>query len=314
MNKDNDYGHKPVLLAQAIEGMQLKSEGFYVDATFGRGGHSDAILQALGPGGTLLAFDLDPEAVVFGRQRFQSDPRFSIVHSSYARLQQELEDRDRFGTVDGILLDLGVSSPQLDDPQRGFSFQANGPLDMRMNNSSGVTAGRWLQHVNQKDLADVLRNYGEERYANRIASGIVSARKQIEIDSTGKLAALIKKIVPTREQDKHPATRTFQAIRIFINRELEDLKLVLEQVVDALAPGGRLAVISFHSLEDRMVKRFIRNEVRGDPFPSELPVTQEQLKPRMKMIEKALHADDAELAGNPRARSAVLRIAEKLPP
>ncbi|MDX1518778.1 MAG: 16S rRNA (cytosine(1402)-N(4))-methyltransferase RsmH, partial [Gammaproteobacteria bacterium] len=187
------------------------------------------------------------------------------------------------------------------------------PLDMRMNNRSGITAERWLQSVNKKDLAEVLHTYGEERYANRIAGAIVAARKQIAIDSTKKLAALVQKVVPTREPDKHPATRTFQAIRIFINRELQDLKSVLDQVVDALAPGGRLAVISFHSLEDRMVKRFIRNEVKGDPYPSELPIMHEQLNPRMKIIEKSIRPDDREIAANPRARSAVLRIAEKLP-
>lgn len=313
MNSNNDHGHIPVLLEQAIEGLHIKPDGFYVDCTYGRGGYSAAILQQLGDVGELLAFDLDPEAVVAGAQRFKSDPRFTIIHSSYARLQQELEDRDRLGHVDGLVLDLGVSSPQLDDPKRGFSFQSDGPLDMRMNNRSGITAERWLKSVNKKDLADVLHNYGEERYANRIASAIVSARKQITIDTTRKLAALVQKVVPTKEQDKHPATRTFQAIRIFINRELQDLKAVLDQVVDALAPGGRLAVISFHSLEDRMVKRFIRNEVKGDPFPRELPVMQEQLRPRMKIIEKSLRPDAREIAVNPRSRSAVLRIAEKLP-
>lgn len=313
MNSNNDHGHIPVLLEQAIEGLHIKPDGFYVDCTYGRGGYSAAILQQLGDVGELLAFDLDPEAVVAGAQRFKSDPRFTIIHSSYARLQQELEDRDRLGHVDGLVLDLGVSSPQLDDPTRGFSFQSDGPLDMRMNNRSGITAERWLKSVNKKDLADVLHNYGEERYANRIASAIVSARKQITIDTTRKLAALVQKVVPTKEQDKHPATRTFQAIRIFINRELQDLKAVLDQVVDALAPGGRLAVISFHSLEDRMVKRFIRNEVKGDPFPRELPVMQEQLRPRMKIIEKSLRPDAREIAVNPRSRSAVLRIAEKLP-
>lgn len=313
MNSNNDHGHIPVLLQQAIRGLHIKPDGFYVDCTYGRGGYSAAILQQLGDVGELLAFDLDPEAVVAGAQRFKSDPRFTIIHSSYARLQQELEDRDRLGHVDGLVLDLGVSSPQLDDPARGFSFQSDGPLDMRMNNRSGITAERWLKSVNKKDLADVLHNYGEERYANRIASAIVSARKQISIDTTRKLAALVQKVVPTKEQDKHPATRTFQAIRIFINRELQDLKAVLDQVVDALAPGGRLAVISFHSLEDRMVKRFIRNEVKGDPFPRELPVMQEQLRPRMKIIEKSLRPDTREIAVNPRSRSAVLRIAEKLP-
>jgi len=313
MNSNNDHGHKPILLEQAIEGLQVKPDGFYVDCTYGRGGYSAAILQQLGDGGELLAFDLDPEAVVAGEQRFKSDPRFSIIHSSYARLLQVLEDRDRVGEVDGLVLDLGVSSPQLDDPARGFSFQSNGPLDMRMNNRSGITAERWLKSVNKKDLADVLHTYGEERYANRIASAIVTARKQVTIDTTGKLAALVQKVVPTKEKDKHPATRTFQAIRIFINRELQDLKAVLEQVVDALIPGGRLVVISFHSLEHRMVKRFIRNEVKGDPYPRELPVMQEQLRPRMKIIEKSLRPDAGEIATNPRSRSAVLRIAEKLP-
>ncbi len=312
MNGDHEQGHIPVLLEQAVAALAIRPDGFYVDCTYGRGGYSAAILQQLGGAGGLLAFDLDPEAVMAAEQRFKSDPRFSIVHSSYARLQQELEDRDRYGQADGLVLDLGVSSPQLDDPARGFSFQADGPLDMRMNTQSGITAERWLKHVNQKDLAEVLRTYGEERFANRIANAIIAARRQIDIDSTGKLAALIKKVVPTREPDKHPATRTFQAIRIFINRELQDLKAVLDQVTDALAPGGRLAVVSFHSLEDRLVKRFIRNEVKGDPYPSELPVMQSQLHPRMKIIEKSVRPGAAEVAANPRARSAVLRVAEKL--
>lgn len=313
MKHSDDYGHTPVLLEQAIEGLDIKPDGYYVDCTFGRGGYSAAILQRLAGNGSLLAFDLDPEAIMIAGQRFQSDPRFSIVHSSYARLQLELEDREQHGRVDGIVLDLGVSSPQLDTAERGFSFRLDGPLDMRMNTGTGITAERWLKNVNKKDLADVLHNYGEERFANRIASAIVSARSQINIDSTAKLAALIQKVVPVREKDKHPATRSFQAIRIFINKELQDLKAVLDQIIDALAPGGRLVVISFHSLEDRMVKRFMRNEVKGDPYPSELPLTQEQLQPRLKFIEKSIRPDEQEVENNPRCRSAVLRVAERLP-
>jgi 16S rRNA (cytosine1402-N4)-methyltransferase len=312
MNNHDAYGHQPVLLEPAIAGLAIKADGFYVDCTFGRGGYSAAILARLGDGGRLLAFDLDPEAVKVAGQRFQSEPRFSIIHSSYTRLQQELEDRDRLGRVDGLVLDLGVSSPQLDDPRRGFSFQKDGPLDMRMNNQGGIPVSRWLKSVSKKDLADVIHSYGEERYANRIAAAIIAARQEGEIDSTLKLADIIQKAAPTREKDKHPATRTFQALRIYINRELQDLKTVLDQVVDALAPGGRLVVVSFHSLEDRLVKRFIRSEVRGDPYPSSLPVMQSQLQPRLKTIGNPVVADADEIAANPRARSATLRIAERL--
>ncbi len=312
MANGDDYEHTPVLLQQAIAGLHIRQHGFYVDATFGRGGYSYEILHQLGSQGRLLAFDLDPEAVMIAESRFQADERFTIVHSSYARLRHELEQRDQEGNVDGIVVDLGVSSPQLDNPARGFSFQKDGPLDMRMNPNAGVSAERWLNSVNKKDLADVIRNYGEERFANRIAGAIVSARTQIKLDSTKKLAALVQRVVPTTEKDKHPATRTFQAIRIFINQELKDLTSLLDQVVDALKPGGRLVVVSFHSLEDRIVKRFIRNEVKGDPYPSELPVTTEQLQPRLKLIEKSIRPDATEIQKNPRSRSAILRVAEKL--
>ena len=310
--KTESQGHVPVLLNEVIEGLAIKADGVYVDCTYGRGGHSSMILQQLNNDGRLLAIDQDEEAIRHGQQRFADDDRIELQHSPYTQLENLLEERGLIGKVDGLLFDLGVSSPQLDDAERGFSFQKNGPLDMRMNQSSGITAEKWLNNASEREMADVIKHYGEERHARRIARAIVSARTQVELNSTGLLAAIIKKVVPGHDQEKHPATRTFQAIRIFINRELDQLKEALDQVVDALSPGGRLAMISFHSLEDRLVKRFIRNEVKGDPFPSELPIMEGQLQPRLKMIAKRILPTEEEIDRNPRARSAVLRIAEKL--
>lgn len=310
MNAQRD--HIPVLFEQALEALNISPSGIYMDGTFGRGGHSAAILQQLGDAGRLLAIDKDPQAIAHAEERFGTDKRFSIKHGSFAMLEQLAQQSDVAGKVSGLLLDLGVSSPQLDDPQRGFSFLRDGPLDMRMDTTSGMSAAQWLTVAEGKDIAYVLKEYGDERFARRIARAIVDARQQQPIATTGQLAAIIEQACPTREREKHPATRSFQAIRIYINGELEDLQQCLDQSLDVLAPGARLVVISFHSLEDRMVKRFIRDCERGDDFPPGLPVTQEQLKPKLKAVGKAIYPSAGEVASNPRARSAVLRVAERM--
>ncbi|MGD2084207.1 MAG: 16S rRNA (cytosine(1402)-N(4))-methyltransferase RsmH [Chromatiales bacterium] len=306
-----DLRHESVLLREAVEALNIRSSGCYVDATFGRGGHSAAILAALGPGGRLLAIDKDPDAVEHGRERFAGDARFRIERGGFGRLGSIL---DRAGWRDGILgilLDLGVSSPQLDAPERGFSFLQDGPLDMRMDPAAGPSAAEWLAGAGEREIADVLRELGEERFARRIARAICEARAQAPITRTGRLAEIVAAANPAWETGKHPATRSFQAIRIRVNRELEELAAALEQSLERLATGGRLVVISFHSLEDRMVKRFMRERSRGDDFPRGVPVTADRIKARMRLVGKAVHPGDAELARNPRARSAVLRAAEK---
>ncbi len=304
--------HRPVLLDEALEGLRIRPDGRYLDGTFGRGGHSGAILERLGEAGRLLALDRDPEAVAFGRERFGGDPRFVIRHGSFAGLGEHLMAQGWGDGVDGILLDLGVSSPQLDQARRGFSFLQDGPLDMRMDREAGASAADWLAGAEEGEIARVLKEYGEERFARRIARGIVEQRRQAPIRTTGRLAEIIAAAVPVKEKGKHPATRSFQAIRIHVNRELEALALFLEQVTAALRPEGRLAVISFHSLEDRQVKRFIRERSRGDRFPPGVPVTQDQLRPELRPVGRAIHPGEAELNANPRARSAVLRVAERL--
>jgi 16S rRNA (cytosine1402-N4)-methyltransferase len=303
--------HSPVLFAEAVTALAIRPSGNYLDGTFGRGGHSGAILERLGEKGRLLAMDKDPEAVAYAHKVFGEERRFIIKQGSFAMLEQWVQENGLMGRMDGILLDLGVSSPQLEAPERGFSFLRDGPLDMRMDNSAGRSAARWLAEAEEHEIAAVLKEYGEERFAKRIARAVVTARQEAPITTTGRLAALIEQAVPVREKGKHPATRSFQAIRIFINRELEDLQAALEQSLRVLAPGGRLAVISFHSLEDRMVKRFIRDHARGDDFPPGVPVTAEMLRPRLKRVGKAIHPGEAEIAENPRARSAVLRVAER---
>ncbi len=306
------YPHRPVLLREVIEGLNLRSDGVYVDGTFGRGGHARAILQRLGPEGRLIAFDKDPDAVEAGKKLVAEDARFAIERGSFAMLEQQVANRNLARKVDGILLDLGVSSPQLDEPVRGFSFTREGPLDMRMDPDSGISAADWLANASEQDIAAVLKTFGEERHARRIARAIVTARTQAPIRTTGRLAEIVAHANPSHEKGKHPATRTFQAIRIFINRELEDLEACLPQAVNVLAPGGRLVVISFHSLEDRIVKRFMREQARGDVFPPGVPVTQDQLHPTLRLVGKAVYSSDEEVAANPRARSAVMRIAERL--
>ena len=307
-----EYTHRPVLLDEVLEGLDIQADGVYVDGTFGRGGHAGAILQELGPDGRLLAMDRDPHAVKSAVIQYGNDPRFEIERGNFARLGQVVADRQLQGRVNGLLLDLGVSSPQLDDAGRGFSFSDDGPLDMRMDPGSGESAAQWLAGASERAIADMLKVYGEERFARRIAGKIVETRRETAIATTRQLAELVAATVPVRERNKHPATRTFQAIRIYINRELEELESVLAQVPDVLAVHGRLAVISFHSLEDRMVKRFIRREYQGEQLPPDLPVMVSQHRPRLKPLGKAIRPGRDEVGQNPRSRSAVLRLAERL--
>ena len=307
-----EYAHQPVLLAEVLAGLDIQTNGVYVDGTFGRGGHAGAILDELGPQGKLLAMDKDPEAVQSAETQYGNDPRFEIAQGAFTMLGHLIAERRLQGRVNGLLLDLGVSSPQLDDPVRGFSFSDDGPLDMRMDPGTGITAAAWLAEASESAISDVLRTFGEERFARRIARRITRTRTQQPLETTRQLAELVAVAVPVREKNKHPATRSFQAIRIYINRELEELENVLVQVPDMLAATGRLAVISFHSLEDRIVKRFIRREYRGEQPPFDLPVQNVEHRPRLRPVGKAQRPGMAETATNPRARSAVLRIAERL--
>jgi 16S rRNA (cytosine1402-N4)-methyltransferase len=295
---------------EAVEALAIKSGGVYVDGTFGRGGHSRLILQRLGEAGRLIAMDRDPAAIRAGEAL--PDARLTLVQSRFSQLDDVL-DRLGVGKVDGVLLDLGVSSPQLDDATRGFSFRFDAPLDMRMDPGSGLSAADWLASADEGEICEVIRTYGEERFAKSIARALVAARQTEPIRSTGQLAQIIAGAVRKREPGQHPATRSFQAIRIYLNRELEELKAILPHCVERLKPGGRLAVISFHSLEDRIVKRFMRTESQGEQAPARLPIRAAMLKPgRMKLVGRAHHASDAEVAANPRARSAVLRVAERV--
>lgn len=303
--------HRPVLLAEALAALNLRPSGRYVDATFGRGGHATALLAALGPEGRLLALDRDPAAQQAAK-RFDGDSRFVFAQTPFSRLTEWVAQQGWSGRVDGILLDLGVSSPQLDDPMRGFSFAQDGPLDMRMDPAAGISAAEWLEQIEEAELARVLAEYGEERFHRRVARAIVAAHRQTPITTTKQLATIVAAAVPTREPGKHPATRTFQAIRIAVNDELRELRQLLPQTVGALAPGGRLAVISFHSLEDRMVKHFLREQVRGRELPLDLPVTGTPTGMTFGLIGRAIRPSAEEIAANPRARSALLRVAERL--
>ncbi|MBK5102665.1 MAG: 16S rRNA (cytosine(1402)-N(4))-methyltransferase RsmH [Burkholderiales bacterium] len=305
--------HTTVLLQEAVDALAIRadperSEGTYVDATFGRGGHSRLILERLGPRGRLIALDKDPQAVAAARSI--GDARFSMVHASFVDLAGVLERLGQEG-VDGVLLDLGVSSPQLDDAARGFSFRRDGPLDMRMDTSRGQTAAQWLETAGESEIREVIRDYGEERFAKQIAKAIVAARQRGPIVSTGQLAEIVGAAVRTREKNKDPATRTFQAVRIFLNQELAHLSLALPRMLELLRPGARLAVISFHSLEDRIVKTFMRDAGRVD-VPVRLPLRERELpQPRLRLIGKPVRASAQEIAANPRARSAILRVAER---
>ena len=303
-----DRGHQAVLLEDAIANLMVSTDGAYVDGTFGRGGHSARILEALSPQGSLLALDQDPAAAEAARAFNAQDARFRFQACNFRSLSEYVAP----ASLQGVLLDLGVSSPQLDDPERGFSFSADGPLDMRMDPSAGQSAQAWLASVDEGELAQVLKDLGEERFAKRIAGAIVKSRDEAPITRTGQLAEIVSAANPRWEAHKHPATRCFQAIRLFVNRELDALKSVLTAAVEALAPGGRLVVISFHSLEDRIVKRFISEAARGRQLPPGVPVQFEAQGVSLKQIGKAVRPSDDEVARNPRARSAIMRIAERV--
>ncbi|GAA3587981.1 16S rRNA (cytosine(1402)-N(4))-methyltransferase RsmH [Gibbsiella greigii] len=309
-----NYKHTTVLLDEAVNGLNIRGNGTYIDGTFGRGGHSRLILSQLGPEGHLLAIDRDPQAIAAAESI--DDPRFTIVHGPFSELAHYVRERGLEGKIDGVLLDLGVSSPQLDDPERGFSFMRDGPLDMRMDPSRGQSAAEWLMKAEAEDIAWVLKTFGEERFAKRIARAIVERNQLEPMTRTKELADLIANASPVREKHKHPATRSFQAIRIYINSELEEIERALAGALEILAPQGRLSVISFHSLEDRIVKRFMRHHSRGAQVPAGLPLTEAQLRELGGRTLKALGKmmpSEAEVAENPRARSSVLRIAERMP-
>jgi 16S rRNA (cytosine1402-N4)-methyltransferase len=303
--------HQTVLLREAVEALVTTPSGFYVDGTFGRGGHSRCLLERLDGEGRVLGVDKDPAARACAEELEKSDSRFVFYHGSFAQLPHQLR-RMGIDAVDGILLDLGVSSPQLDEAQRGFSFQHDGPLDMRMDTSRGETAAEWLSHAGEQEIIAVLREYGEERFARRIAGAIIAARAEAPISTTGRLARIVSEANPRWEKHKHPATRAFQAIRIKVNRELEDLEELLHGALDMLRVGGRLVVISFHSLEDRLVKRYMRDMARGERYPAGLPVPDSAFNRRMKIVGKAVKASADEVRHNVRARSAIMRVAEKI--
>lgn len=309
----SEFIHHSVLLNESVDGLRIHPDGVYVDATFGRGGHSREILSRLGEHGRLVAFDRD-KAAIDAAQPFLSDPRFSIHHCAFANMKVVISDLDLYGRIDGILMDIGVSSPQLDDASRGFSFQKDGPLDMRMDTGSGMSAAEWLKCASLEEIATVIKQYGEEKFGTRIAHAVVEQRAIKPLETTHEFAKLIDQAVPVKDKFKHPATRTFQGVRIFINGELKQLELGLSEGVDVLKPGGRLAVISFHSLEDRMVKRFIKKLSQGKQYPNKLPIAQDLLDQGkiLKPIGKATKPSEAEITRNVRARSSVLRVAEKL--
>lgn len=301
--------HVTVLLDEAVVALNIRPDGVYVDATFGRGGHSRAILARLGPNGRLIALDRDPEAVAAGGSIH--DARFAVAHTAFSGLAETVR-RQGIGQVDGVLFDLGVSSPQLDEAERGFSFRFDAPLDMRMDTTWGLTAAQWLNQAPEEEIARVVRDYGEERFARQVARAVVKTRAEHPLATTRQFATLVAGAVRTRERGQDPATRTFQAVRIFINRELEEIEAALPQAVELLKPGGRLAVISFHSLEDRMVKRYMRSEAEGEQAPPEIPLPAAALRPgRLRLVGKAIRPGEAECTDNPRARSATLRVAER---
>lgn len=313
MHIEDNNQHQTVMLNEAVAGLNIKADGYYLDATFGRGGHSRAILAKLGPQGRLLVMDKDPQALKVAHELAAQDERVIVYAGSFKSATEFCNAQNLLGQINGILFDLGVSSPQLDQDDRGFSFMREGPLDMRMDPTSGISVAEWLATASENAIAEVLKTLGEERFNKRIARSIVEQRQIKPIATTTQLAEIIVKAIPVREKHKHPATRSFQALRIFINQELEDLAATLQQVLAILAPFGRLVVISFHSLEDRIVKQYIAREVKGDDFPHLLPVTQAQLNPKLRSIGKAIKPSTEEIAFNVRARSAIMRIAEKLP-
>ena len=302
--------HTTVLLNEAVDGLQIKPDGVYLDGTFGRGGHSRLILKHLGDAGKLLAIDRDLQAAITAEE-FKADPRFSFFHQDFDNIEPLLEQQGLLNKLDGILLDLGVSSPQLDQAERGFSFMKDGPLDMRMDTSKGISAKEWVATASIEEMKRVFKEYGEEKFALRIARGIEEYRQADSIETTLQLAKIVDQACPVKDKFKHPATRTFQAIRIHINDELGQLKNTLKSMKNIIAPGGRMSIISFHSLEDRLVKRFIKSESQGIQLPKEIPVLASEIKTNFKKIGKAIKASKQEIAVNPRSRSAILRIAER---
>ncbi len=311
---NSGFTHITVLLEEAVEALAVRADGCYMDGTFGRGGHSRLILRHLGPDGRLLGFDKDPQAIATGQALAAEDGRFVIVQRSFAELGSEALERGLAGKVSGILLDLGVSSPQLDDPERGFSFMNDGPLDMRMDPTRGISAAEFIATAPVEEIARVFKEYGEERFAKRMAGAVVARRETQPFERTADLAEVLKVANPAWEKGKNPATRAFQGLRIHVNNELGDLEAGLDAALEALEVGGRLVVISFHSLEDRIVKLFMRKLVKGeaDNMPRNLPIRHQAFEPRIKLIGKARFASDDETRANPRSRSAVMRVAEKL--
>jgi len=307
-----DLRHTTVLLTEAVEALRIVDDGIYIDGTYGRGGHSRAILQSLSAQGKLWVIDKDPAAIADAEELQATYHNLGIYRGSFKDIQQLAEDQTFMGNLDGLLLDLGVSSPQLDDANRGFSFMKDGPLDMRMDPDSGISAADWLQQAKLTEITEVLKKYGEERFAKRIATAICDYRQENKITTTQQLVKLIEQATPVKDKYKHPATRSFQAIRIYLNHELDDLRNALDAALEVLAVGGRMVIISFHSLEDRIVKRFIRDHSRGQQFPRGMAVTEDMLQRRLKTIGKAVKASSEELEYNSRSRSAVMRIAEKL--
>lgn len=312
-SSSSEFKHISVLLDECIEALAIKPGGIYIDATFGRGGHSAHILDALGDDGQLIAFDRDPQAIQ-AAERFAEDKRFRIIHAPFGNMAEEVESLGLTGKIDGVLMDLGVSSPQLDDAERGFSFLRDGPLDMRMDTSKGQSAADWLAHAEEQDITQVIKEFGEERFGKRIAHAIVNTRKETPITRTAQLATIIDQAVPVKDKYKHPATRAFQGIRIYINAELEQLRVGLKAATQVLAKEGRLAVISFHSLEDRLVKRFIKDQSKGKVVPHNMPITQAEIDADkvLKALGRAIKPSEEEVMNNVRSRSSVLRVAEKL--
>ena len=314
MSQTSDYQHVTVLLDEAIAALAVRPDGYYLDGTFGRGGHSRLLLARLGPEGRLLGFDKDPQAILEGQRLAAEDGRFVVVQRSFADMHAETLARGFAGCIDGVLLDLGVSSPQLDEAARGFSFLHDGPLDMRMDPTRGMSAAQWIAQAPEEEIARVFKEYGEERFARRMARAVVQRRQVQPFERTLDLAKVLSEANPAWEKGRHPATRAFQGLRIHLNDELADLERGLDGALESLAVGGRLVVISFHSLEDRIVKQFMRRHAKGEPdrLPRDLPVRAQAFDPRLKLLGKAQYASDAEVSRNPRARSAVMRVAEKL--
>ena len=306
--------HTSVLLEECLNGLSIVPGGVYIDGTFGRGGHSREILTKLGRGGRLIGIDKDPKAIHHANTTLSDFDNFTMVHGSFADIEDIAKEQGIFGHVDGILLDLGVSSPQLDEAERGFSFMRDGPLDMRMDNSKGLSASEWLMQAEEEAMVHVFKRYGEEKFGTRVARAIIKAREEQPIETTMQLVKIITDAKPVKEKNKHPATKVFQGIRIFINKELEDLETLLDSSLDVLKVGGRLVVISFHSLEDRLVKRFMRDQSRGERLPSEVPVLESDLalSKRLRSVSKAIKPRNQEVDANNRARSAILRIGEKI--